>query len=450
MAATTRAMHEMYERMPNGKIRMYLHQGQVRAWHCDARFVAVVAGSQGGKTIIGPPWLYREIQRRGPGDYLVVSPTYKLLGLKALPEFLRYFKGMLQLGDYVSSPIQRFTFSKDGERRTFGSVQSQETTIHFGHAQNPDSLESMTAKAAWCDEAGQKAFRLGSWEAIQRRLSIHEGRAFLTTTPYDLGWLKKEIYDRWVKGDKDYAVINFASNHNPSFPISEYERAKRTLPKWKFDLFYRGIFTKPAGLIYDCFDENLHTCVPFSIPHDWPRYRGLDFGGINTVAVYFAEDPLSGMWYGYREYHAGNRTAREHVECMAMGEPGTPYRTVGGSKSEQVWRDEYAAAGLPVEEPDQSSVEVGITRVYGGIKSSRVKFFTTMKRTIDQINSYSRELDDSGEPTLEIEDKASFHEADGCRYILGWKFRENSGGWGDVQLPSYDDGIYEIGRQRDY
>ena len=449
MVAPTRAMHEMYERTPDGKIRMHLHQGQIRAWNSEARFVAVVAGSQGGKTILGPPWLYREIQRRGPGDYLVVSPTYKLLGLKALPEFLRYFKGMLQLGDYVSSPIQKFTFSNDGARRTFGYVPTQPTTIHFGHAQNPDSLESMTAKGAWCDEAGQKAFRLGSWEAIQRRLSIHEGRAFLTTTPYDLGWLKKEIYDRWVKGDKDYAVINFASNHNPSFPIAEYERAKRTLPKWKFDLFYRGIFTKPAGLIYDCFDENLHTCVPFGIPNHWPRYRGLDFGGINTVAVYFAEDPLSGMWYGYREYHAGNRTAREHVECMGLGEPGTPYRSVGGSKSEQSWRDEYAAAGLPVEEPDQPSVEVGITRVYGGIKMQRVKFFTTMKRTIDQINSYSRELDDSGEPTLEIEDKASFHELDGCRYILSWKFRENSGGWGDVQLPSAEESEY-YGRTREY
>lgn len=441
MLSVLKPRHDMYERMPDGKVRLHFHVGQMRAWNSNARFIAIIAGNQSGKSIYGPPWLYREIQRQGPGDYLVVSPTYKLLGLKALPEFLRYFKGMLQAGDYVGSPIPKFTFSKAGARRAFGRDTEQETIVHFGHAQNPDSLESMTAKAAWCDEAGQKAFRLGSWEAIQRRLSIYQGRALFTTTPYDLGWLKREIYDRWKSGDKDYEVINFASIYNPAFPKAEFERARRTLPKWRFDLFYRGIFTRPAGLIYDCFDEAVHTCVPFNIPHTWPRYRGLDFGGINTSAIFFAEDPLSGMWYGYREYRAGNRTAREHVENMALGEPGLPFKCVGGSKSEQQWRDEFAAAGFPVEAPDQPEVEVGITRVYGGIKTCKVKFFNSLRRTIDQLNSYSRELDDSGEPTVEIEDKESYHELDGCRYILGWKFRENSGGWRDVQASFLQDDL---------
>ena len=328
--------------------------------------------------------------------------------------------------------------------------------MFFCYAQNSDSLESSTAKGAVCDEAGQKAFRLSSWQAIQRRLSIHQGRALLGTTPYDLGWLKTEFYDRWKAKDKDYQVVNFPSYYNPKFPFKEYQRAYRTLPRWRFDLFYKGIFTRPAGLIYDCFLDVEHVITPFSIPNHWPRYRGLDFGGINTSAVYFAENPENpDLWYGYREYHAGNRTAKEHVEAMAAPtsglppEPGNPYRCVGGSKSEQQWRDEFAAAGLAIEAPDQPDVEVGITRVYGGIKTKKVVFFNTMKRTIDQLNSYSRVVDDSGSPTAEIEDKASYHELDGCRYILGWKFRENSGGWGDVQLPSPEETEY-YSRAREY
>ena len=41
-----------------------------------------------------------------------------------------------------------------------------ETNVYFGHAQDPDSLESATAKAAWLDEAGQGKFKLDSWRAV--------------------------------------------------------------------------------------------------------------------------------------------------------------------------------------------------------------------------------------------------------------------------------------------
>src|SRR5262249_10213787 len=154
--------------------------------------------------------------------------------------------------------------------------------IYFGHATDPDSLESATAKAAWLDEAGQKKFKLGSFEAVQRRLSIHLGRALITTTPYDLGWLKQKIWDPWKAADGNHPyidVIRFDSTENPAFPQEEFERARASLPRWKFDLYYRAIFTRPAGMIYDCFDDTVHKIPRFKIPDDWPRFLGLDFGG---------------------------------------------------------------------------------------------------------------------------------------------------------------------------
>src|SRR5687767_14639863 len=63
------------------------HKGQLRAWESAKRFPLVLAGTQSGKTAFGPVWLYREIERRGHGDYLVVTPTYPLLKLKALTDF---------------------------------------------------------------------------------------------------------------------------------------------------------------------------------------------------------------------------------------------------------------------------------------------------------------------------------------------------------------------------
>ena len=67
------------------KLVLDFHRGQWAAWDSLARFIVILAGTQGGKTSFGPHWLYREIQQRGPGDYMVVTPTYKLLNLKELP-----------------------------------------------------------------------------------------------------------------------------------------------------------------------------------------------------------------------------------------------------------------------------------------------------------------------------------------------------------------------------
>ena len=62
----------------NGKARLNLHDGQIRAWESKKRFIFITSGTQGGKTSFGPWWLWREIQIRGPGDYLAVSATYDL------------------------------------------------------------------------------------------------------------------------------------------------------------------------------------------------------------------------------------------------------------------------------------------------------------------------------------------------------------------------------------
>lgn len=424
----------------DGQLYFDFHIGQEKAIDSEARFVAIIAGAQSGKTILGPVWLWNEIKKRGPGDYIVASPTYPLLSKKALPAFLDLFEKKLKLGRYFPSSKQ-FRFSREGSRITFGQYVDDETIIFFGHAQDPESLESATAKAAWLDEAGQRKFKLASWEAIQRRLALHRGRAFITTTPYDLGWLKKQIYDRWKSGDKDYEVINFRSTMNPAFSIEEYRRAKRTLPSWKFDLFYRGIFTRPAGAIYDCYNEAIHTCPRFAIPDQWERFLGVDFGGINTAGVFFAKEPHTGRMFAYREYnknyfngiltyedkacpHKGaTLSCKKHADNLLDGEVMIPY-TVGGAKSENQWREEMRSGGLPVREPDQSEVDIGIGRMYGALKDNMIMIFDDLTYLIDEISTYSREMDDEGEPTDEIEDKDTYHHLDACRYILGYEFRD--------------------------
>ena len=271
------------------QLRMERNRLQAEAWRSDRRFTFMIAGTQAGKTTFGPWWLWREWQKRGPGDYLAVTATYDLFKLKMLPEMLRVFCELLGWGTYHAT--DRVILGKDGSR------------IILRSANSPGGLESATAKAAWLDECGQDDFTLLAWEAVLRRLALAEGRVLGTTTPYNMGWLKTEVMDRWLAGDPDYLVVQGASTENPAFPTAEYERAKRTMPGWKFAMFYQGLFERPAGMIYaDFTDDNL--VDPFPLPVEWPRYVGIDFGAVNTAVLWIAEDVDRAAYYVYREYMA--------------------------------------------------------------------------------------------------------------------------------------------------
>ena len=246
---------DLYHLTGDGRARFKLHRGQAKAWRARERFVFVIAGTQSGKTSFVPLWLDREIREKGQGDYLAVTASYDMFKLKFLPEMRRYFVGMLG-------------WSEDKSDRVFWQTVKPGifNRIILRSASSEGGLESATIKAAVLDECGQDDFRITAWEAVQRRLSLSRGRALGTTTPYNLGWLKQQVYDRWRGGDPDYSVVQFRSIDNPAFPRAEYDRAKATLPAWKFQMFYNGQFSRPAGLIYEDFDEAVHKIPRFSIP----------------------------------------------------------------------------------------------------------------------------------------------------------------------------------------
>ena len=428
----------------DGELRFHFHPGQKRALESRKRFILACAGWQSGKSVIGPPWLYREIRLRGPGDYLVAAPSFTLMPKKILPEFTRLFERQLRLGSY-SRGDGLFTFSEQGCLSMFGFVPDDPVHVFFGHAQDPDSLESATYKAAWIDEGGQKAFRLASWEAILGRLSLVEGRVLITTRPYDWGWLKQTLYDPWENARRNHPlidVITFRSIDNPAFPKAEYERARLSMPDWRFRMKYMGEFTRTAGMIFDCFDERVHKVPRFAIPSTWPRWLGLDFGGVHTAGVFLAQEVNdrgvgTGRLFAYRIYGpAGNATAAQHVQELIRPEPCLP-QAVGGSKSEDQWRYEFGAAGLPVRAPDLADVEVGIDRVYGAIKRNELFVFDDLVGLLDELQSYSRVVDDMGEPTREIDEKSRYHLLDALRYVLSY-LKPGTGDWGPITEPPPD------------
>lgn len=395
----TADLAERFERNGEAGLRLRLHPGQQKAWRSKRRFILVLAGTQGGKTSFGPFWLAREIQSCGPGDYLAVTASYDLLQLKMLPALREHFCADLgwkyQAGDRVLA-------SPEGDTR-----------IIMRSAEAEGGLESATARAAWLDECGQPRFAVTAWEAVLRRLSIHQGRALLTTTPYEWNWLKTQ-HDRAV-ADPAWEIVRFRSVDNPAFPAEEYQRARRTMPDWRFGMFYDAEFTRPAGRIYDTFDDAVHVVDPFTVPKEWARIVGVDPGTSHAAYVWLAQHPDTGVYYAFREYLGGGHNAEDLAgRLLEYAEPVREWW--GGARSEQDYRNRFALAGVPLALPVISEVEAGIDRVHALFTVGRLRVFRTLHGLIGQVISYSRELDDAGEPLDKIEHKERYHLCDALRY----------------------------------
>lgn len=408
---TIRQLVEVHD----GRMRLNLHPGQSAVWNSARRFIFMLAGTQSGKTSFGPHWLRREIELRGGGDYIAATATYDLFKLKMLPAMRELFEHQLGIGRYWGGDKVIELCDPDTGKYPSDDGNPPWGRIILRSANAPGGLESATAKGAWLDECGQDDFTIDAWQAVLRRLSLSQGRVLGTTTPYNLGWLKTQIFDRWVNGDNSIDVIQFASINNPQFPMEEFERARATMPAWKFRMFYEGQFDRPPGLIYDVFDRERHVIAPYVIPYFWPRTIGLDFGGVHTAAVFLAERD-DGKYVLYREYLEGGKTAAGHVAALlderGLAEP----QVFGGAGSEQQWRDEFTQAGMHVYRPPVSDVEVGIDRVYALLAADRLYIFDNCTGVIDQLGRYSRPVDDEGNVLPGIVNKEEFHYLDALRY----------------------------------
>lgn len=419
-------MTQLYD-IEEGKIKLNLHRGQTKAWDSNKRFVFVLSGHQAGKTSFGPWWMWREIQNRGGGDYLAVSPTFPLLDKKMLPEFLKVFHHTLHLGRWWAANKTYEIYdpkTNEGARRFHDPMWAR---VMFCSAKNADSLESATAKAAWLDEVGQNDFRVGAWDAIVRRLSLNRGRVLGSTTIYNLGWMKQLIYDPWIRGERDdIDIIQFKSIENPVFPRDEYYGAKRMLPAWKFRMFYEGEYDRPAGMIYDSYDS-LCTIPPIPLNDKWEIYVGLDFGGVHMAGLFTAKDTIENRFYHFHEYLEGGRSISQHAEELKKVIGNRPLRWVGGAAPEDQWRLEFSEAGIPVMPPPINDVEVGIQRVYGYHKRNQIFVFNTLIRYLDNKGSYARKLNDMNQPTETIQDKNEYHLMDAERVLFADLWEKQGG-----------------------
>ena len=424
-----------------------LHAAQQIAWDSKARTVIMSAGTQSGKTVFEPVWLYREIQKHGRGDYIAATSSYRIFRNKFLPSFLRFFervgRAKLWIGDgliEIADPNGKFMAKR--------STDEMWARILLGSAQSPGTLESATAKAAVLDEAGQDDFTLRAYQAIRRRLHIHEGRMLIGTTLYNSGWFAQKLikptytsgthtvtYSRGgeIEVSRDKAtstdLVQFDSVVNPVFSMAEYTQAEATMATDEFNMFYRGRIGRPATMIYNCFDDEVHKVRAFRPPEHWPRVVGIDPVGVYTSAVFLAWDPQRAVMHLYDEYSEPfGLTTPEHARRIGVMLSRSPVAAIiCGQPGERQARADFQGGGLPVREPPFADVWVGINRVYAMLKTFRLFVHDNCEHTLDEIGRYQRLKDSSGEATNKIEHKDTFHMCDSLRYAVAWATEPSQG-----------------------
>lgn len=427
---------------------------------------------------------------------IYAGPTMTLMAAQVMPAFKRVFEDEGGFGKFVKSPKPVFTFSADGLKALTG-LEGVEFSVQFAYTNDSSNLESMTACCGVWDECGQKENKLESFEAFDRRLTLARsvsfgqiyrwlqgesitfgengelvvpgaskairsalawwidefyakegdsgrfGRRLWGTTPYVWGWFKNKVYDRAVKGQDGFEFFNFPTWLNPFQKKANIMAKKATMPFWRWSMMYEGLFTKPAGLIYDCFDYNENTVDDFEIPPTWSIHPGADFGLNNVSGVLIAVDPqqerhpVTGQLYHplylIRDYLATDPedraravgsadrkpTKAEHAKAIADGHKLAT--GAGGSHTEEDSREAFTKAGLPLGEPPVNAVDVQIGCVYEALQLRILKAFRKgAAKTIDDLETYSVELDDNQDPTDKIAEKAKWHRLDALRYIITW------------------------------
>jgi len=349
-------------------------------------------------TALGALWLMQRIQENPTGEFLQVSPTYKIFRRAAKVRWEETVQGLLDFESEYQPSYAQYKLTSGGK-------------IYVASADNPDSFEGVQADAAWFDEAGQ--CNVKAWDAVKRRTNYKKSPILITTTPYLHNWLYKDVYQRWKAGDENYKVVQFPSYWNPTFDKSEFARLQSQEAQHKFSMFYKGEFARPSGLIY----PELSTCV-VPQPAVMPQGRlvgGADFG-YNSPACFLAGvlAPDNTLWLFYERYMR-KKTPTEHFPHL----PKNVQWFADSAAPGEIRELRRLGTWIKPTKKFQGSVAYGISLVTRRIKAGKLQIIEgTCTNLITEGDNYryAENEEDVYEdaPAKEQQD----HACDALRYLV--------------------------------
>ena len=214
------------------------------------------------------------------------------------------------------------------------------STIHFGHWSGVESEQEYQGQEydwIFIDEATQfteREFRyLGG---CLRGVNDIPKRMYLTCNPGGVGhrWVKRLFIDRAFVCDplnpeadenpEDYSFIFATVEDNTQLMEKSpaYVQMLASMPENLRKAYRYGDWNAISGAYFPEFRVGVHTCAPFDIPKEWPRYRAFDYG-LDCFACYWAAVDETGRSYIYRELKEKDLIVQEAAaKALDMTLPG--------------------------------------------------------------------------------------------------------------------------------
>lgn len=399
VSVSDHGMGEMFR--PNG-------EQQERVLLSEKPIVLFAAGIQSGKTLVGT--LKTKIAMckytSEEDNFLVCAPTYKILAQSTLPPFLKFMDG---LGEYHKQDAM-FKMHNGGR-------------CYFRTGTQPDSIVGITSvRFVYGDEAG--LYTLYFWENIQARAAFKNAQIVLTTSPYTLNWVYKELIrpklrDKNARPDVEY--IKARSIDNPYFSREYFERMKATMDERRFRAMFGGEWEKMEGLVYDCFEEEENSCQPFEFPAGTQFYAGVDWGTTAPFALVVRAITPDGRHYQPTEVYKSGLTILDMIALAKQKALAYPIKAFYCDPSQPGHIEEFSRSGLPAV-PADNRVRMGLDFHYELIKTRRFKLFRgDNKYSFDEYETYHYPSEDEIKQDTKVTDtlpvKQSDHAMDAARYV---------------------------------
>lgn len=365
----------------------------------DEKITACITGIQWGKTTVGALWLKRRMHEYAHTNaaFLVTAPTYKILEQSTLPAFLAHMEGY---GHYNKQKAM-FQMYNGGN-------------CYMRTATEPDSVVGITnVYGIWGDEAGK--YPLYFWENLIGRSSFKDCPIMLTTSPYSMNWIYKEIIKPYKSGKtQGLKLIQATSIENPHFPREVFERNKLSMDPRRFNMMYCGNFEKMQGLVYDCFDEKENICEPFDLPIGTRYFAGIDWGYTEHFALKVRAITPEGQHFSVSEVKRSGLTITDIIGIAKQKKEIFGIQTFWCGPDQPGYIEEFNRHGLSAL-PADNDVRRGVDLHYELIKTRKLKYFRGQNNhTLDELEMYHYpEPEDLG-PDDDAKDQIPVGQYDHC------------------------------------
>lgn len=162
---------------------------------------------------------------------------------------------------------------------------------------------------------------LATWETLVGRCT---GRAGNAPYPQIFGDCNPGPPNHWILTRQSLKLFTQLHRHNPMLYNQRTgditEQGKRSmgilnsLTGMRKKRGVLGLWVAAEGQVYEEFNPDVHVIDPFEIPHDWSKYRVIDFGYTNPFVCQWWAVDHDGRLYLYREIYMSKRTVRVHAE----------------------------------------------------------------------------------------------------------------------------------------